>query len=107
MRRIHVAKCKITVIKRTINQDLIDVYVSDSRRPFGQCAANEDGQEFILEGFPLKPEGFCDWAWADIHRDVVAVMFGGSYPWIRRPGTAITCCTDGLRPVVFAVEKLE
>jgi uncharacterized repeat protein (TIGR04076 family) len=67
----------------------------------------EEGQEFILEDFPLKPEGFCDWAWADIHREVVAIMFTANYPWIAQPGTAITCCTDGLRPVIFKVELIE
>ena len=102
-----ISKCRITVIKRTLHQDLIDEYVSDARKDFGQCSAYEDGQEFVIEAFPLKPEGFCDWAWADIHRDVVAVMFGASYPWIGTPGTAITCCTDGLRPVVFKVEAIE
>jgi uncharacterized repeat protein (TIGR04076 family) len=100
-------KCKITVVKRTIHQDLIDKYLSDTRESFGRCQAFEDGQEFILDGFPLKPEGFCDWAWADIHRDVVATIFGGSYPWIQQPGTAITCCTDGLRPVIFKVERMD
>jgi uncharacterized repeat protein (TIGR04076 family) len=34
-------------------------------------------------------------------------MFGGSYPWIKQDRTAITCCTDGLRPVIFKVEMLE
>jgi uncharacterized repeat protein (TIGR04076 family) len=101
------SKCKITVVRRTINQDLIDEYLSDTRESFGRCQAYEDGQEFVIESFPLKPEGFCDWAWADIHRDIVAVMFGGSYPWIKQPGTAITCCTDGLRPVIFKVERIE
>lgn len=101
------SKCKITVVKRTLNQDLIDQYVSKARGDFAQCQVYEDGQEFLIEDFPLKPDGFCDWAWADIHRDVVAVMFGGSYPWIEQPGTAITCCTDGLRPVVFRVEAIE
>ena len=100
-------KCKITVLKRSLNQELIDAHLSDTRENFAQCPVYEDGQEIIIEGFPLKPEGFCDWAWADIHRDVVAVMFGGSYPWIRQPGTAITCCTDGLRPVIFKVEKID
>jgi uncharacterized repeat protein (TIGR04076 family) len=100
-------KCKITVLKRMLNQDLIDEYVSDARQDFGQCQAYQDGQEFIIEGFPLKPEGFCDWAWADIHRDVVGIMFGSSYPWIQQPGIVVTCCTDGLRPVVFKVEKIE
>ncbi len=100
-------KCRITVVKRTINQDLIAEYVSDTRESFGRCQAFEDGQEFILDGFPLRPEGFCDWAWADIHRDVVTTMFGGNYPWIQQRGTAITCCTDGLRPVIFKVERIE
>jgi uncharacterized repeat protein (TIGR04076 family) len=101
------AKCKITVVKRMLNQELIDQHVSDKRKNFEQCPVYEDGQEIIIENFPLKPEGFCDWAWADIHRDVVTVMFGGSYPWMREPRTAITCCTDGLRPVIFKVEMIE
>jgi uncharacterized repeat protein (TIGR04076 family) len=101
------SKCRITVVKRTLNQDLIDQHVSKERPDFAQCQVYEDGQEFLIEDFPLKPDGFCDWAWADIHRDVVTVMFGGSYPWIEQPGTAITCCTDGLRPVIFRVEAIE
>jgi uncharacterized repeat protein (TIGR04076 family) len=101
------SKCKITVVKRTINQDLIDEYLSDTRKGFGRCQVYEDGQEFVIEGFPLRPDSFCDWAWADIQRDVVAVMFGGDYPWIQPPGTSITCCTDGLRPVIFKVERIE
>jgi uncharacterized repeat protein (TIGR04076 family) len=101
-----ISRCRISVIKRTLHEDLVEQYASETRAGFGQCGAFEDGQEFVIEAFPLKPEGFCDWAWADIHRDVVAVMFGASYPWIRKAGTAITCCTDGLRPVVFRVEAI-
>jgi uncharacterized repeat protein (TIGR04076 family) len=101
------SKCRITVVKRTINQELIDQYLADTRREFGRCQVYEDGQEFIVHDFPLKPDDFCDWAWADIQRDVVTVMFGGSYPWLREPRTAITCCTDGLRPVVFKVEMID
>jgi uncharacterized repeat protein (TIGR04076 family) len=100
------SKCKITVVKRSLNQDLIDEYVSDDREGFGCCTLFEDGQEFIIEDFPSKPEGFCDWAWATIHKDVVAMMFGATYPWLKPPGTAITCCTDGLRPVIFKVERM-
>jgi uncharacterized repeat protein (TIGR04076 family) len=99
--------CKITVVKRTINRDLAAEYLSPTRTSFDRCQVYQDGQEFIIEGFPLQPEGFCDWAWADIHRDVVAIMFGGSYPWIKQPGTTLTCCTDGLRPVIFKVERIE
>jgi uncharacterized repeat protein (TIGR04076 family) len=100
------SRCKITVVKRAVHQDLIDAYISDTREDFGRCPFFEDDQEFLIEGFPSKPEGFCDWAWADIQRDVVTVMFGGGYPWVRQPGSAITCCTDGFRPVVFKVERI-
>jgi uncharacterized repeat protein (TIGR04076 family) len=95
------------MVKRTLNQDLIAEYVSETSTDFGHCQVFQDGQEFVIEDFPLKPDGFCGWAWADIHREVVTVMFGGDYPWIGPPGTAITCCTDGLRPVIFRVERIE
>ena len=101
------SKCKISVLKRSLNQDLIDAYVSKTRDDFGQCHLFEDEQEFVIEGFPSKPDGFCDWAWADIQRDVAAVMFGSSFPWIEEPRTAITCCTDGFRPVIFKVEAID
>lgn len=55
------SECKITVVKRTINQDLIDEYLSDTHENFGLCPVYQDGQEFVIEGFPQKPEGFCDW----------------------------------------------
>jgi uncharacterized repeat protein (TIGR04076 family) len=98
--------CKITVIKRALYPELAETYLGDSRAGLERCQVYSDGQTFIIEDFPTKPEGFCDWAWADIHREVVAVMFGASYPWMKEPGSAISCCTDGLRPVVFLVEKI-
>jgi uncharacterized repeat protein (TIGR04076 family) len=101
------AKCKITVVKRSINQELIDEYLRKTGEDVGRCTAFEDGQEFTVERFPSKPEGFCDWAWASIHRDVAVVMFGGEYPWMERPGIGITCCTDGFRPVIFKVERVD
>jgi uncharacterized repeat protein (TIGR04076 family) len=99
-------KCKITVLKKMVNQDLADEYLR-STESFSACELYEEGQEFILDGMPEKPEGFCDWAWVDIHKDVATVMFDGSFPWMRQPGTAVACCTDGLRPVVFKVERIE
>jgi uncharacterized repeat protein (TIGR04076 family) len=101
------AKCRITVVKRTLNQDLIDEYLSEKYEGLGSCTAFEDNQEFLIEDFPSKPEGFCDWAWASIHKDVVAMMFGATYPWPKEAGTAITCCTDGFRPVIFKVERVD
>jgi uncharacterized repeat protein (TIGR04076 family) len=89
-----------------VNRDLADKYATDVES-FGGCELYHEGQEFVIEGTPAKPAGFCDWAWGDIHKDVVTVMFGGDFPWMTRPGTSINCCTDGLRPVVFKIERID
>lgn len=96
-------KVRIAVIKRALHADLIEKHIKKARFPngVGVCSAFEDGQEFIVEGFP------CDWAWADIQRDVAMIMFGASAPWMEKDGSTITCCTDGLRPVSFLVERIE
>ena len=53
------------------------------------------------------PAGFCPWAWADIHREIISVMFHAEFPNSKKPGCIIASCTDGLRPVIFKVESLE
>jgi uncharacterized repeat protein (TIGR04076 family) len=100
-------KCKITVVKRMVNPDLIDEYMEEEHRGYDPCDRFEDDQEFIVDGWNQVPDGFCAYAWADIHREVAVLLSGGSYqPWIKE-GTTITCCTDGLRPVVFKIERTE
>ncbi len=102
------SKCKITVVKRLFNKDLIDDYCSLNLPPqCTGCPKKREGQVFYVENHNEVPEGFCSWAWADIQRDVTTVMFGGSFPWIKEKGMAIACCTDGLMPVVFKIEKVE
>ena len=96
------AKVKITVVKRVHNQDLIAQY---GKNPIPPCDRFSEGQEFVTS--EAMPEGFCPWAWADISRDAAIVQFGGNPPWIKQPGTHIVCCSDGLRPVVFKVERIE
>jgi uncharacterized repeat protein (TIGR04076 family) len=64
-----------------------------------------EGKEFISKDFAMPP-GFCAWAWSDIQRDVVVLASGGNLPWVSKDGVAISCCTDGFRPVVFRLERL-
>ena len=97
-------KLKITVLKRDLYRDLADEYAAD--KAIAACGLFEDGQVFILDKANM-PEGFCSWAWADLHRDVIAVLFGADYSWINRDNTIISCCTDGLRPVTFKLEGIE
>jgi len=102
------ARARITVVKKAHHKDLLDEYLSDKAREqgFDICTAFEVGDEFILEGMEY-PEGFCHWAWADIQRDVMMVLFGQGFPWVGPEATAITCCTDGFRPVTFKVERID
>jgi uncharacterized repeat protein (TIGR04076 family) len=85
---------KITVLKRTAQKDFA-AYRDSEIKP---CPLFEDGQEFVLESPWSVPEKFCDWAWADIRTYIHAVRGGGM-------DKAITCCTDGYRPVFFKVER--
>jgi len=105
-----VPRCKITVLKRTINQDLIDEYLDDTSKDVGPCEAFEDGQEFVIETYDelsKVPEGFCAWAWADIRKDILTIQVGGDMPGMKRRGIAITGCTDWFRPVIFKVERMD
>jgi uncharacterized repeat protein (TIGR04076 family) len=103
--RFDMPKCKITVVKRTLNKDLADEYLDAD--DFGACEHFSDGQEIIVE-HPFKmPEGFCLWAWADIREEIMAIAAGGDFPWIKQRGVQIAGCRDWFRPVIFKIERLE
>jgi uncharacterized repeat protein (TIGR04076 family) len=103
-------KCRITVLRRTVNRNLLDEYLDDSYKDLGPCELFSEGQEFVLEGYEelaTVPEGFCAWAWADLRHDILRVASGGDMPGLKQPGTAIAGCTDWLRPVIFRIERIE
>jgi uncharacterized repeat protein (TIGR04076 family) len=105
-----VPKCRITVVKRTLNHDLIEEYLADEYRGLGPCESFSDGQEFVLEGFEelaTVPAGFCPWAWADMRHEILRIASGGDMPGLKRPGLAIAGCTDWLRPVIFEIERIK
>lgn len=68
------------------------------------CPRLKVGQTFISQdgGFP---EGFCSWAFADIQRDLTMLRFGCNFPGMPKD-VIYSCCTDGLRPVIFRSERL-
>jgi len=101
-------KVRITVLKRTLHRDLVDDVIRDEafRKRFDRCEIFEEGQTFVSEDWPTMPEGFCERAWPDIRHEVAMVMYGATVPWIEQPGVAITCCNDGLRPVIFRIERV-
>lgn len=102
-------KAKITVIKKMSTTDLYGANPPveiNTKMLTPECDKLELGQEFIMENMDC-PVGFCNWAFADIQRDLVHVFFRGNFPWIKDKGIAISCCTDGLRSVFFKIERIE
>jgi len=100
--------CKITVLKTLYHQDLAEEY-RHAHIHKGPCPFFKEGQEFIVNYMTEKPEGFdCDWAWNDIHKVLLALMLKGDFStWMKNPNNFITCCTDGIKPVIFKIERLE
>ncbi len=99
-------KIKVTVIKKISPDQIFDEPI---KHPSGDiiktCTSFEEGEEFLIENLK-KPEKFCGWAWRDIYKDLSVLDFGGDFSW-SEPNEAITCCTDGMRPVIFKLERLE
>ena len=99
-------KCKVTVLKKLLYQDLADEYRVDAADHV-PCERFEVGQEFVIDHPYVMPENFCTWAWADIHRDILTVAAGGDLPWMKQRGLLISGCTDWIRPVIFKIEKMQ
>ena len=99
-------KCKITVLRKTHHQDLAKQYTLHEKQ---LCNVLAEGQEFTVTNPANMPEGFCAWAWLDIQRWVQALMLGGDFNrhtgWMKEGNTWITCFTDGVRPVIFKLER--
>jgi uncharacterized repeat protein (TIGR04076 family) len=113
------ARVRITVVKKLNTKDLFGNHppaAINKEMLTPECHRFQVGQEFFVDttkdisdpqSWENCPTGFCTWAYADIQRDISHILFGGSYPWIKEKGVIITCCTDGLRPVIFRVERIE
>lgn len=103
----EIPKCRVTVLKRTLQQDLVDEYLEESlAETFDVCQRWTEGQEMVIDPTTL-PEGFCPWAWAAIRHTIMRVASGGETPGMRRKGVAIAGCSDWFRPVIFKIERLD
>jgi uncharacterized repeat protein (TIGR04076 family) len=95
---------KITVLERLLLDGSVLKYREGDWNP---CNRLEDGQEFIVSGSTIDlPPGFCSWAWADLQKYVVTLARGGNFLG-SKPGKTVAACTDGYRPVIFGLERVE
>ncbi len=103
-------RCKITVLRKNYFQDLADDHLSNPE--VGECSIFEEGQEFIVDkdNYLTMLDGqFCAEAWGAISHYVYAALQGDSIMngWTNDEKVMIACCNDGVRPVIFKIERLD
>lgn len=101
------SKVKITVVKKLNFAEMFGSNPPVEGTALPECDKLQVGQEFISDEMGSFPAGFCPWAFADIQRDITHLRLGGNFPWTRNPGQQLACCTDGFRPVIFKLERIE
>jgi uncharacterized repeat protein (TIGR04076 family) len=103
MESLH--KVRITVLRRFRPSEVFSASPVTPVEPMKECERFKEGQEFIVENLDM-PKGFCTSAWVSIYGNVRLLAFGGNLPWFKEKGVAVNCCIDGLRPVVFKLERI-
>ena len=125
-------KVKMTVIDKKLYPELQEQYCADPEA--GPCPCYNVGDEFVFEryddrdsfwcmglntlvksehpvdgiaGGPNVPH--CSELWDAVSRYIYAGLQGGSIMrgWMDDDRVMITCCSDGTRPVIFKIERLD
>jgi uncharacterized repeat protein (TIGR04076 family) len=102
---VKIHRVKITVLKRFHPSEVFEKSPVTIETPFGECELFKEGQEFIVENMSM-PEGFCNTAWISIYSNIRMLSFGFDLPWFKEKGVAVNSCIDGLRPVIFKLERI-
>ena len=105
-RMAYRSKLKVTVFKKVNGKEIFGERFPTPPKYVLVCDRLEEGKEFIVDDSGAMPQGFCPWAWDSIAREVTHLQFNGDFPWYEEKGIAIACCTDGLRPVIFKIERI-
>ncbi len=126
-------KCKVTVIDKKCFNDLQEKYLADPKS--GACPCYNVGDEFLFERYDIKddfwhvglntltetkcssPESVaggavkpqCSEAWDCISRYIYTALQGGSIMrnWTNDERMMIACCSDGTRPVIFKIQRID
>ena len=91
-------KVKVTVIDKKLYPELQKQYCADPCA--GMCPCYNAGG-------PKMPH--CSEAWDAISRYIYTGLQGGSIMkgWMARENEMIACCSDGTRPVIFKIERID
>ena len=98
-------KCRITVLKTTFEESIAKEYGLPG---VGRCPLHKEGE--VFETYCDKPDGLCHEAWRAFGHYVFALSHGAERffgDWVAKEGVAINSCNDGLRPVIFKIERID
>ncbi len=95
------------MLRKEFFPDLVKEYAANPET--GVCTAFEVGQEFIFDREHKLKGGFCTEAWSAINRYVFTHLYDGTIMpgWMKDDKVMISCCNDGIRPVIFKIEKID
>jgi len=100
-------KVKITVLKCFHPSEVFETSPVTPSEPLGACEVFKEGQEFVIDIYEEEiPKDFCSDAWSSINWALSTLSAGGNIPYYKEKGVAVSCCTDGLRPVIFKMERI-
>ena len=91
--------------------DVFEFYRDDERDDFWHCGLNTlvhtDADPDTVAGGPKMPH--CSELWDAISRYIYTGLQGGSIMkgWMERENEMIACCSDGTRPVIFKIERID
>ena len=96
---------KITVAKMLGTKELWGDEVPESTSE-DVCPRFKVGEIYKTKGLSMPENWPCSWAWHDIFKEVLHLSLGGEF--FVEPGNVImACCTDGMRPVFYKIEREE
>ncbi len=98
-------KCKVTVVKKGCNMEVVNSYVKHPEN-FSICDRVKENQEFIITNPYEMPKGICAYAWADIRPQILAIASGSTFDFLKDENSTLAACTDLFRPVIFKIERI-
>ena len=107
-------ECRITVLETKVFAEYQEKYLADPKS--GPCPCFKAGDTFLLKRtseqddfYRLMDGKFCGEAWDAISRYIYTGLQGGSIMrgWMKHENEMIACCSDGTRPVIFKIERID
>ena len=101
-------KIKITAIKQFSPKDIIgEDFIRENGQKIEKCGYGQEGRSWIMENDWSMPEGFCHHAFFGLYKNISVLRNEGNFSSWTGKDKIYTCCPDGIRPVVFLVERIE